>query len=115
MATSFADLERRIAAERRRRLAGASGIGTWHYWRARGDDGPPPEEYWCAYCAGWYGVPHDMTHQRGSLCRLMGTRQCACIDCWVADGRSEAGPAHVPARPSKRRKTADTRTRQETP
>jgi hypothetical protein len=97
----YSGIETRIEAERVRRLAGVDGVGTWHYWRARGDDGPPSEEHWCGYCAGWFGVPHDGVHKPGSLCRSLGTGQCACIDCWVYGGRTEVKPAWI-----RRRKAA---------
>jgi hypothetical protein len=84
----FTNLDARIEAERARRLNGAKSKGTWHYWVARGDKEAPPEEHWCRYCAGWYGVPHDGIHDRG-ICRSAGTGQCACIDCWVVEGRTE--------------------------
>lgn len=100
---SYAQIEQRIAAERERRMQDAvDGVGTWHYWRARGDDGPPPEEHWCAYCAGWFGVPHDMLHEDG-LCRNLGRPgQCACIDCWVGGERTERKPAHAKRTRAKR-------------
>ena len=90
-------IDQRITAERARRMRGATGVGTWHYWVARGDDGPPPEEHWCAHCAGWFGAPHDLIHQPGALCRSVGSGMCACIDCWTWAGRTEAGPAWRPA------------------
>lgn len=47
-------LEAAIKRERTARLAMPGG---YHYWQARGDNTPPPEEHFCSHCGGWYGVP----------------------------------------------------------
>lgn len=80
----------RIAVERDARLRAKANRQPYHYGDARGD-GRPPEEYWCDWCAGFYGVPHEIsdnphtaTHRPGLLCRNAYSgidRSCACIDC----------------------------------
>lgn len=84
------DLDAEIGAERARRKPNPNRR-TWHYWLAAGRPEAPSKEYWCDYCAGWYGVPHDQgTHVDKGLCRNMGrSMQCACIDCWVYDQRQD--------------------------
>lgn len=102
MSTDLKTLAERVRVERQRRLDQPNHPdGTWHYWIARGDDGPPtdgrgnPREHWCDFCAGWYGVPHAGFHERRSTrkaddyCPNLG-RGCADIVCWVAEGRTEA-------------------------
>lgn len=78
-------LEERIAKERRRRARSQP----WHYWQRSGRTEAPYEEFFCVYCGGYFGVPHSH-HGNEGFCRSMGqTGQCACIDCWVWDGRKE--------------------------
>lgn len=78
-------LEDAILAEQQRRRRLKARGRPLHYWRERGDDAPPRDEYWCDHCVGFYGVPHsEFTHQPGVLCRNMRReRVCACIDCVV--------------------------------
>lgn len=90
-----------IKAERERRLALKDAGRPMHYWRERGDSEPPADEHWCDHCAGFYGVPHDnWVHVRGELCRNIHSatdlrpgrcRQCACIDCVVAERLAKEG------------------------
>lgn len=70
-----------IMLERRRRK---DLVPEYHYWQERGDSEAPATEYWCAWCVGWYGVPHG---HNGGICREANRqpRQCACIDCVVAE------------------------------
>lgn len=78
-------IEERIEAERQRRLEDQP----WHYWIRSGRSEPPGSEHWCGYCAGFFGVPHHHFDHEG-LCRnRYREHQCACIDCWVTQGRSE--------------------------
>lgn len=82
----------RIAVERDARLRAKASRRPYHYGDARGD-GRPPEERWCDWCAGYYGVPHEIsdsphtaTHRPGLLCRYAysgAEGSCACIDCSV--------------------------------
>lgn len=88
-------LEAAIYLEREARLAMPGG---YHYWQARGDNSPPPEEHFCAHCGGWYGVPHTIgpghndTHREGHVCKFVYSPSwCACIDCTVA----RAMPRHT--------------------
>lgn len=89
------DIMDAIVEERRRRLAkgGKGSRKAYHYWRERGDDEPPMQEWWCDYCAGYFGVPHDDWVHTGDLCsnigRFPGNRQCACIDCVVWEQECE--------------------------
>jgi hypothetical protein len=91
------ELEDAIEAERERRRAAKRRGHPLHYWRARGDAEPPCDEYWCDWCVGFYGVPHEISkkpedrffavHIPGQLCRNVYSqpRQCARIDCVVAE------------------------------
>jgi hypothetical protein len=91
----WSQIDARIKAERERRLELKARGEPMHYWRERGDREPPCDEFWCDHCAGYYGVPHDFqTHEKGHLCRNIHSatdsrphrcRQCACIDCVVAE------------------------------
>lgn len=70
--------------ERRRHLVREGR--PYHHWHLSPRNGPPPEEHWCEFCVGFFGVPH--THDRP--CRevgkaLAGERVCACIECMVAE------------------------------
>lgn len=79
-------LEARIKAERERRLADQP----WHYWIRSGRSEPPESDNWCSYCAGFFGVTHTYTHDHAGYCRQMyRPHQCACIVCWVFQGRSD--------------------------
>lgn len=43
-----------------------------------------PEHYYCEYCLGWYGVPHDESMHKGPSQHPLGNRdvrQCACRFC----------------------------------
>lgn len=92
---NYSDIEREVGIERQRRQSLAASGDPMHYWRERGDTEAPISEHWCDYCAGFYGVPHDYdTHKPPSLCRNIYSaldrrpnrcRQCACIDCVVAE------------------------------
>ena len=75
------DFEIAIHQERTRRRNLPSPM---HYWWERGDAEPPSKEYWCAYCVGYYGVPHDNSHD-SEWCknRFSKNHNCACIDCYV--------------------------------
>lgn len=86
-------LDDEIAAERKRRSALRKRGRPYQYWRERGDDSAPHEEFWCARCVGYYGVPHDdWTHKKNQLCRNLGlrsdSRQCACLECVVFEAWS---------------------------
>lgn len=80
-----------LALEHAFRLRNHSLGDSYHYWIVRGDSEPPEKEYFCQYCAGYFGVPHDDVH-RGKvvpdgicrdLGRFPGNPQCCCIDCLV--------------------------------
>ncbi len=77
-----------VAEERERRWFLVHEGVPYHHWRERGDEEPPPREYWCAVCVGYFGVPHHQLHDGG--CRSLGRayqgqRQCACIECVVVE------------------------------
>lgn len=78
-----------IAKERKRRQKMKSRGFPLHYWKERGDKAPPIREHWCDWCVGFYGVPHDNMHfKKKGWCQSIsfnGKRQCACIDCVVAE------------------------------
>jgi hypothetical protein len=94
----YGDIETAIKGEQARRRVLKEKRRPLHYWQERGDDGPPLKEFWCEYCVGFYGVPHEIStntstaaHVPGQLCRNLrwrpgGNRQCACIDCVVYEG-----------------------------
>jgi hypothetical protein len=55
---------------------------------------PPLEQHWCDHCVGFFGARHGAMHDAG-LCRhvvsaLNHRRQCACVDCVVAEDLAEA-------------------------
>ena|ERR1035437_1155058 len=81
-------LHEMIALEHSARLRQHSLGNSYHYWEARGDSEPPNKEYFCQYCAGYYGVPHDWEHKNkvvpdGTCSNMRWTPHCACIDCEV--------------------------------
>ena len=64
----------------------------YRYWMVRGDPRPPLKEYWCQYCMGFFGVPHDFHSDDPDViscpfvqAALHGTRSCACIECVCAE------------------------------
>lgn len=83
----------RVVAERHERLRTRHLGRPYHYADARdGANNRPSEEHWCDWCAGFYGVPHDIcdapgpgggwaTHQVGVLGHKDRRGVCACIDC----------------------------------
>lgn len=86
MKVGHRSFEEAVLEERQKRLAMKRG---YHYWRERGDTGPPPESHYCSFCAGYFGVPHTGSHPKGG-CRMLSRafasdRQCACIECVVAE------------------------------
>lgn len=84
------ELEAAIRDEQAHRRALEAVGAPLHYWQVRGDVEAPRREVWCDHCVGFYGVPHDGTHDNG-LCRHLYRvytpegRVCACIDCAVAE------------------------------
>jgi hypothetical protein len=83
--STLTDMVRRERAKRRRVRP------TYRHWVVRGDPQPPPEEFWCVYCCGFFGVPH--THHSKDLDEiscpsvtkaLNGEQMCACIECACA-------------------------------
>jgi hypothetical protein len=68
----------------------------YHHWHTNRDE-PPPTEHWCRFCVGFFGVPHsDEFHNiHDKECRevgkaLSGRRNCACIECHVAERKAKA-------------------------
>lgn len=89
------DTEDAIHVERGRR---ATGRYRYYYALARDGERQHEREYWCEYCAGYYGVTHtDCEEWVGSfiLPRLSTHRyfglgaSCACLVCTVTNRHAE--------------------------